>query len=93
MKAQLCFFEILSSDFMRCVEFYRNAFDWKIDCFECENEKMGMIETEGVAGAISWHPSFLPSKGGSMISFEVDDINVALESVKKHGGQTVWGKM
>lgn len=94
MKAKAVFFSIPTTDINRSAEFYRKAFGWSIDVFDCPDstEKMGMIHSEGVEGCIFVHDKFQPAKDGTQISFEVDDIDETLEKIEKFGGKTLMPK-
>jgi uncharacterized protein len=92
MIAQIRFFEIPSSDFNRAIDFYRNVFDFEIEPFDWENEKMAMISGEPVGGCIFHSEGFMPSKDGVIISFEVDDIETILVKAVNNGGKIVMEK-
>lgn len=92
MLAKVRFFEIPSSDFNRAIDFYRNVFDFEIEPFEWESEKMAMISGEPVGGCIFHSEGYKPSKDGVIVSFEVDDIEAVLAKTEKYGGEIAMKK-
>ncbi len=93
MTAKLGFFEIPSEDFDRAVKFYRNVLGFKIEvCPPYEEEQMGMIECENVMGAIFRAKGYKPSPQGTIITFDVEDIDETLQKANKNGGRTEKGK-
>lgn len=92
MLAKIRFFEIPSADFKRAINFYKNVFDFEIEPFEWENEKMAMISGEPVSGCIFHSEGYKPSKDGVIISFEVDDIGAVLSKAENNGGKILMEK-
>jgi uncharacterized protein len=94
MNSKIAFFAIPATDIQRAIKFYKNVFDFDSEYCDCpdQNEKMGMIQTDNVLGCVFWSPEYKPSKDGSQLSFEVDNINSTLEKIEKFGGKTIWGK-
>lgn len=92
MTTKIGFFEIPAVDFDRAVKFYTEALGFGIDICGCDSEKMGMIECENTMGSISKAEGFNPSPDGTMLTFEVDDIDKTLQKVVKAGGRIDRGK-
>ncbi len=92
MAAKLGFFEIPANDFERAVKFYTDALGFEITLCGNETEQMGMIECENTMGAISKAEGFETSANGTMLTFEVEDIDNTLLKVSKAGGKSYRGK-
>lgn len=91
MKKLIAFFEIPATDLDRAVKFYQSVFSTKFSVHDCGQEKMAFFpEEDGVCpGAISWSPTFKPSKDGILISLNCENIESALSLVQKEGGKVV----
>jgi uncharacterized protein len=92
MSNLINWFEIPVVDFDRALNFYRWVLQTEIEVVDCGEEKMGCFpwDGEGVTGAISLAPGFLPSENGVQITFEGgDDLNYFLDRVEKAGGKIV----
>ncbi|MBX3044389.1 MAG: VOC family protein [Candidatus Kapabacteria bacterium] len=92
MKAALSFFEIPAQNYERAVKFYSDVFDFSINTCKCEDEIMGMIDSEPIAGAIFYKEGYEPGKKGIIISFHFAEISPILEKVEKYGGEILVSK-
>ncbi|ETO05066.1 glyoxalase [Reticulomyxa filosa] len=86
-------FEIHASDVERCIKFYAETFNWKVQRWE--NNDYWMVTTgdkkvEGVNGGIVPRKGDPPKENcpinGYVMTMEVPDIDDCLEKVKKAGG-------
>lgn len=91
MKKLIAFFEIPATDLNRAVKFYQSVLNTKLSVHDWGQEKMAFFpEEDGVCpGAISWSPTFKPSKDGVLISLSCDSIENSLAIVEENGGKTV----
>lgn len=89
MQKLLSFFEIPTADFDRAVKFYETLFGIKMECFDCESEKMAFFPTENglCPGAISWAKGFNPSADGVLISLTCHDVEQTLKLAALNGGK------
>ena len=87
MKATLSFFEIPAQNYERAVNFYSDVFDFSIDTCNCDDEIMGMIDAEPIAGAIFYKEGYEAGDKGIIISFHFSDFSPILEKVEKFGGK------
>lgn len=87
MKNLISFFEIPAKDFERAVNFYELVFGVKLKIAEGNDEKMGFFSN--YQGAISKTNGFNPSSNGVLISFYIEDIEMALEKITKNGGSVL----
>lgn len=100
MSAKVVHFEVPFDDEERALAFYRDVFDWEIQPMpemSYHTVTTGPVSNEGYPA----EPGYI---GGGMMQREaptthpvlvldVDDIDVALASVAKHGGLTAAEKM
>ncbi|HEY3420664.1 MAG TPA: VOC family protein [Methanomassiliicoccales archaeon] len=100
-QAKVTHFEVPADDMDRAKKFYTEVFGWQM--FPPDpvihyqsvgttsvNEKFMPKEPGAINGGI------VPREGPNMhpiVTLEVDDIDAALESVKKHGGKITMKKM
>ncbi len=94
MKSTIAFFEIPAMDFNRAVKFYEAVLGVKLANMDCgENEKMSFFPTQGdeCPGAISWdwQNEFRPSADGTLIHFNVENMEAAVSAILKNGGKIV----
>lgn len=88
MKKMISWVEIPALDIERAVTFYNGVLGLKLEILDFGEEKMACFP--GDEGAISMAPGFKPSKNGILVSLNVEDnLNKALELVKKGGGRIV----
>ncbi|PXV63585.1 hypothetical protein CLV62_11372 [Dysgonomonas alginatilytica] len=89
MKKLIAFFEIPATDLERAVKFYQSVFKIKFSVHDWGQEKMAFFpEEDGICpGAISWSPTFKPSKDGILISLNCENMEASLSIVEKEGGK------
>lgn len=94
MKAKAVFFSIPCENIERAAKFYNKVFGWELNIFDCpeQNEKMAMIDCEGVEGCLFWNEKYKPSINGSQISFEVESIDLTLEKAFDNGAKILMQK-
>ena len=88
-------FEIPTTNLERACAFYEQVFAFKLQPMELANKlRMAMFPidpAQGVGGALTHHPEFYtPSQTGTLVYLNADpDLDVALERVRKAGGQVL----
>lgn len=87
MKKLVSFFEIPALNFERAAGFYESLLGIKLEIMEGDNEKMAFFPD--YQGAISKTNGFNPSSNGVLISFFIEDIEMALEKITKNGGSVL----
>jgi predicted enzyme related to lactoylglutathione lyase len=89
MKNLIAFFEIPATDFERAVKFYETVLDVQLDAMDCETEKMAFFPEENgqCQGSISWAKDFCPSKDGTLIHFQVENMEATMTAIEKNGGK------
>ncbi|WP_029902414.1 VOC family protein [Prevotella sp. 10(H)] len=96
MKASIAFFEIPVLDFDRAIKFYETVLNVNLTAMDCGHDKMALFPAEnGVCpGAISWAKDkrFLPSENGTMVSFNIENIERAISLIEKFGGKILISK-
>ncbi len=90
------YFEIPASDLDRAMAFYAAVFGYDFTRQTIHGNEMAMFplnpEAEGISGALAKGEIYVPSKTGSLIYLNVDDINEVLKRVHAHGGATLFPK-
>jgi len=94
-------FEVQADDIERAKKFYEKVFDWKIEMYDQKDEKVGMDYWMIITG-----PDGTPGINGGMYirpkkdalhnydcTISVEDIDEAIEAVKKNGGKITIEKM
>lgn len=91
MKKLIAFFEIPATDLERAVKFYQSVFKTKFSVHDWGQEKMAFFpEEDGICpGAISWSPTFKPSKDGILISLNCENMETSLSIVENEGGKVL----
>lgn len=88
MKNLISWVEIPAVDFKRAVNFYSNVLGIELEVFDCETEKMACFPSG--EGAIFQADGYKPSTDGVIVSLNTeDDLDGAIERVKKNGGTIV----
>lgn len=88
MKNLISWVEIPAVDFKRAVNFYSNVLGIELEMFDCETEKMACFPSG--EGAIFQADGYKPSTDGVIVSLNTeDDLDGAIERVKKNGGTIV----
>lgn len=94
MKNLIAFFEIPVVDFNRAVRFYESLLNCQLTVMDWETEKMAFF-TNNVGeciGSLSYTLDFKPSKDGILLSFSVEDMEIALSKIKNSGGEIIRAK-
>ena len=84
MIKEVAFIAVAVSDFARARKFYDEVLELKA---ETSHEGMPWVEYEvgGVTIGVGQHPSWQPSRDGTSIAFEVDDIDAEIAKLKERG--------
>ncbi len=84
MIKEVAFVAIAVTDLARSRKFYEGVLELKPSVVE---EKGTWMEYElgGVAIGMGSHPAFQPSREGTSIAFEVDDIDATIAKLKERG--------
>ncbi|HSX30606.1 MAG TPA: VOC family protein [Candidatus Saccharimonadales bacterium] len=96
-------FEMGYLDRERMKQFYSSAFGWNLKQFgedmgnyvvaqTTETDEQGMVKTPGAINGGFYAKTDDPSSQAPSIVVSVDDINEAIEAVKKVGGKILGGK-
>ncbi len=88
MRNLISWVEIPAVDFKRAVNFYSTVLGLELEVFDCETEKMACFPSG--EGAIFQADGYKPSTDGVIVSLNTeDDLDGAIERVKKNGGTIV----
>lgn len=91
MTSLVAWVEIPTLDFQRAIVFYNALFGFDLQVIDCgESEKMACFP--GGEGAVIFAPGYQPSEGGLLVSFQISNMEQALEQIKKNGGSIVQPK-
>ena len=86
-------FELVTPDFEKTAEFYRQVFSWEIQKWEGPVDywivNTGDSSTPGINGGLMGQNG--PFRG-TVNTIEVDDIDAMISRVKEHGGQMIFEK-
>lgn len=93
-------FEVQADDIERAKKFYEKVFDWKIEKAKMEEDvgmdywmvMTGPDKTPGINGGMYMRPKDNPLKTYDC-TILVDDIDEAIDSIKKNGGKVLREKM
>ncbi len=84
-------FEIPTENLERAITFYENALGFTFRKQEMGALRMAWFPAEpdgsGATGSLVKADHYVPSQKGTMVYLHVDDVAVALEHVKKNGGE------
>lgn len=91
----LAWFEIVTQDFERAIQFYEAAFEIKFSRCESEHMKNAVFPyTEGyTGGSLVYSPYYLdhqPGAGTIIIYLKTDSVTKQLEKINALGGETVF---
>jgi len=90
------YFEIPVADLDRAAAFYGRVFGYDFTRETIHGNEMAMFplnhEASGISGALAKGEIYVPSKTGSLIYLNVDDIEATLRRVHAHGGATLFPK-
>ena len=86
-------FELVTPDFEKTAEFYRQVFSWEIQKWEGPVDywmvNTGDSSTPGINGGLMGQNGAFR---GTVNTIEVDDIDAMISRVKEHGGQMIFEK-
>lgn len=90
-------FEVAVADLTRAKHFYHQVLAVEFHLMDMPGCSMACFpfdhDKPGSAGALVQGEGYEPSQNGTLIYFEVDDIDASLNRVNHAGGITVQGKM
>ena len=86
-------FEIPVRDLERAKKFYEQVFDTRLDLLEMGGIRMAWFprpeNATGTSGGLIEAPGCEPSKGGTVVFFNVSSVDSTLAAVEKNGGKVV----
>lgn len=91
-------FEIPVSKLKRAQKFYEAVFDCKLEVIQVEESQMQMLQFPmnndcyGIGGALVQAEDYYPSHNGSLVYFNVEDIDATLKKVVNNKGKTLLPK-
>lgn len=95
-KNPVNWFEIPVSNLGRAKKFYETVFGCKLDMVEMDQTKMLLFPMEdnsyGAGGALVQAEGYTPSYEGSLVYFQVENINETLKNVNANKGKTLMPK-
>ncbi|UTW57396.1 VOC family protein [Kordiimonas sp. SCSIO 12603] len=90
------YFEIPVLDMERAVSFYSTVFDYHFTPAVVDGHEMALFPhlegKEGITGALAKGDAYIPSKNGSLIYFNTDNIKDSLKRVVQAGGAVLYGR-
>ena len=90
------YFEIPVLDMERAVSFYSTVFDYHFTPTIVDGYEMALFplfeSKEGVTGALAKGDTYIPSKDGSLIYFNTNDIENSLQRVLQAGGSILYDR-
>jgi len=97
MANAINWFEIPVSDLDRAKDFYEKVLNVSMTITEMGPLKMAWFPSEqespGAAGTLIKADSYVPSHSGTLVYFQVDDIEGTLDKINSQGGKTLNPKM
>jgi len=88
-ESPICYIEIPTPNMGKAINFYVSIFGWQVQKSELSDVEYAMFSVDGV-GVNGGFSSLLPvTDGGVLLYIKVDDIPLALENIKKAGGDIV----
>ena len=96
MKNPVGFFEILALDIDQSVLFYKNVFGFEFTKQNIDGNEMAFFsdnsESSGIVGALAKGATYKPSKTGTLIYFNTENIDQTLVDIQKNGGKILYPK-
>jgi len=97
MTHRVTWFEIPVDDMTRARRFYEHVFGVHLELQDFGNLLMAWFPAghgnAGATGSLVKGDSYIPSHSGSMVYFDVGDIDAVLERVSAAGGRTISARM
>jgi predicted enzyme related to lactoylglutathione lyase len=84
MIKEVAFVAVAVSDFEKSKKFYEETLELKIGSFT-EGFPWAEFDVGGVTIGVGQHPAWQPSRDGTTIAFEVDNIDDAIAKLKERG--------
>jgi predicted enzyme related to lactoylglutathione lyase len=84
MIKEVAFIAVAVSDFARSKEFYEETLELKLESAP-EGYPWAEFEVGGVTIGVGQHENWQPSRDGTTIAFEVDDIDATIAKLKERG--------
>ena len=92
-KNPVGYFEIPVTDFERAILFYEHVFDCKLQRTVIDGNEMALFPFDDklpdITGALAKGGSYIPSKQGARLYFNVRSIDEALQRAEGAGGRTL----
>ncbi|WP_104401724.1 VOC family protein [Vibrio penaeicida] len=96
MKNPVGYFEIPVRDIDRAIKFYEIVFGHQFERAVIDGNEMAIFSSndqwEGITGALVKGESYVPSKDGSRLYFNAENIDETLSKVLSHGGKVLYPK-
>lgn len=96
MKHPVGYFEIPVNDLERARKFYEGVFSCSLEQAIIDNNEMALFafhdQAMGITGALVKGDSYIPSKEGSRLYFNTDDLDETLARVLAGGGAVLYPK-
>lgn len=90
------YFEIPVSDLNRSVDFYSHVFNYKFEFIEIHGNKMALFpvtdKADGITGGLAEGEIYVPSKTGSLIYLNTNNIDATLKKVLEKKGKILFPK-
>lgn len=96
MKNPVTYFEIPVNDMKKAIQFYNLVFGFEFERNTIDGNEMAFFPLsengKGISGALAKGKTYKPSKNGTLIYFDSEDIDQTLIKVKKVGGKILYPK-
>ncbi len=96
MRNPVIYFEIPVKNMEKAITFYHAVFGFEFEKENIDGNEMALFplkENEtGISGALAKGKTYIPSKNGTLIYFDSENIDETLIRVEKNGGKTLYPK-
>lgn len=96
MKNPAGYFEIPVTNLKRSVEFYSYVFGYNFEFIEIHGNKMALFplsdKADGISGGLAQGEIYIPSKTGSLIYLNTNNIDECLKKVLEKNGTVLFPK-
>ena len=96
MKNPVSYFEIPVQDLEKAIKFYNSVFGFEFEKDDIDGNEMAFFPQlengKGISGALAKGETYKPSKTGTLIYFDTENIDEILIKVGKNGGKTLYPK-
>lgn len=90
------YFEIPVADLDRAARFYQQVFGYEFARQSIDGNEMALFplhaDGSGISGALAKGKTYVPSVQGTLVYFDVTDIDAALLKTQANGGKTLYPK-